>query len=211
MSFAAQKIFAEIEDKKSKFVNKDTDLSKDPGNEASNNFLFREIYTHNYMHVLLNETSLNKIVNFIVSKNTNYVLEVCAGMGLLAALIKSYGVPVIATDILHQSEAFFYENNTIKLCSNDFSIVEQMSSVCAVKRFPTNILICCWPSPNALRYCLPFYKGKYIIYIGELGGEACETQLFFNELEESFNCIDEVEILNFYDMHDRCLIYERRA
>lgn len=125
---ASQKFFAFMEnDKNTHFDN--TWLSHMP--MLCKNASYRGlVYTRHYMWPLLDETSLNEIVTFIKS-NGNKGLEICAGKGLFAALLKSYDVEVKATDSEKQAKVFIYRDNAIVECGK---ICEECSYLCNMSK-----------------------------------------------------------------------------
>lgn len=209
---ASQRFFQKLELQKEIYFKKKINLgiynNADDYNMVSE---YRSKYIDNYMLPLLDDESLNKIVSFIKGTNVDKILEVCAGSGLLAALLLSLltDVTIITTDITEQYRVWEYRDNAIKLLRGK-SNVEVLDSVNAVVKYETDMLLCCWPFPNTLLPCVGIFKGTYIIYIGEPDPGCCESEMFFDEINELFNCIKTITIPTFYTYHDVCLVYKRK-
>ena len=58
--------------------------------------------------------------------------------------------------------------------------------------------------------CLKYFKGKYVIYIGEGYGGCTADDLFHSELKNKYNLINEIYIPQWDGIHDSLYIYEKK-
>lgn len=116
------------------------------------------------------------------------VLEICAGNGLLASLLRERGVDIHPTSLFRtmdgHREGFFCE-------------VEELDARTAADRYREthDILLVCWPDPDeiAMQACLLWGEERPIVFIGEvtdlengyLGG--CASDLFFELSDETLS------------------------
>ena len=81
-----------------------------------------------------------------------------------------------------------------------------------LRSYPHATLFLCWPlydKPMASR-CLKFYKGGCVAYIGEQNGGCCGDDKFHELLERDFEVVREVEIPQWYGIHDCLGIWRRK-
>lgn len=212
MTSVSQRFFQNLELEKELYFKRKVDLSIYSNRTELDEILgYRDWYTWKYMWFLLDDTSLNEIVTFIKGINVATILEVCSGYGLFAALLESHGIFVKTTDILKQNKVWSYKNDCIEEIFTDcVTKVEVLSSEAAVEKYQADMLVCCWPRKNTVLPCLPKYKGKYILYIGELESGSCEGSKFFNYVEELFELIETIYIPKFCSARDFCDVYRRK-
>jgi hypothetical protein len=87
--------------------------------------------------------------------------------------------------------------------------VEQCDGVVAAAEAP-GALMFIWPfyRDNWAARALGDYKGKTVIYVGELKGGCCAEDAFFEVLED-WRCCHYVELPTVYGIHDALYVYER--
>ncbi|NTF17853.1 hypothetical protein G6L37_05520 [Agrobacterium rubi] len=114
------------------------------------------------------------------------VLEVCAGNGLLAHLLRERGVDIHPTTIFRSMDG----HGLGLYCQ-----VEELDARDAAARYREShdILLMCWPDPDevAMQACLLWGEQRPVVFIGEvtdlevghLGG--CASDLFFELSEET--------------------------
>lgn len=125
------------------------------------------------------------------------VVEVGAGSGYWAWLMRQAGLPVAAFDI--------------KPPSFTWTRVDA-SDERAAAYFPSYTLFLCWPpwntdmAANALR----LYQGDHVAYVGEwMGGSG--NFAFFSQLTSEFNMIGLINIPQWRNRDDRLMIFRRRS
>jgi hypothetical protein len=152
-----------------------------------------------FCFAVLTEDMINKI------KPYGPILEVGAGTGYWAYETKKRGVDYLATD------AYTLPSNKYFPSSKAWEHVYSYTAVDAVKRFPDRTLLMCWPE-----YCkswaveaLREYKGDIFIYVGEEEGGCCADDDFFEHLGNYWDEREQLDMPQFFGLHDVAIIYER--
>ena len=159
---------------------------------------WRRKLTRKYSWAVPNEKALQAITKYTP------LIEIGAGTGFWAMLLKNRGVKIITYD-LYPFKKNLYHNQT-----QWFPIKKGTPLV--LKNYLERNLFLCWPPYNdkmALE-CLKRFKGKIIIYIGEKKGGCNAIDKFFEVLEKNFQLVEEIKIPQWWDVHD-CLIIWSRA
>lgn len=128
------------------------------------------------------------------------IVEIGAGTGYWAYLLKGMGVDVVCYDIAIENKPpenvwHFIENGDEK----------------RVDEHADRALFLCWPNyatPMAAN-CLKRYKGDTVIYIGEGSGGCTGDGEFHEILENEWCVIETIEILKWSGIHDHLWIYHR--
>lgn len=158
----------------------------------------RKHFVHHYSWAVPDLTVLNVIKEFL-SKNDK-ILEVYAGTGLWASLIKNSGFDIITTDLDPYSPIRFTD-------------VINLSSVEAVQLYKDcNVLFMCWPPydcPSA-GDCLKHFTGNKIIFIGEMVNGCTADHSFYYELETNFD-ITRIPMKRWFGIYDYLFLGERRT
>lgn len=106
------------------------------------------------------------------------ILEIGAGSGFWAALLKRNNCDIIATTIDNESYPF----------SKKFSEIEYLPAIDAIKKYPDRTVLCSWPSvDNWVEKALPYIKNNLIL-TGEL--ESIASDKFYDILEDEFKEIN---------------------
>jgi hypothetical protein len=131
-----------------------------------------------------------------VSKYSARVVEIGAGSGYWAWMMRQAGIAVAAFDTA--SPSFTWDQ--VARCDER-----------AVLLYPDHTLFLCWPPWNSdMAYnALAWHQGDYLVYVGEwMGGSA--NPRFFALLASTFEAIDVVAIPQWYNRDDRLVIFRRR-
>lgn len=131
-----------------------------------------------YTHSLLDYNAIQQI-----KKLKGSVLEIGAGHGLNAKLLKYAGITVYPID------------------KKQYDGVEQMDYREAIKKYKTDILLLVWPSYNSnVAYnSVKLFNGCYVIYVGEPEGYATANDKFFELLDTEYKEIYKRPLPAFYD------------
>jgi hypothetical protein len=124
------------------------------------------------------------------------VVEVAAGSGYWAWLMRQAGIDVAAFDL--DPPAFTWSG----IDRRDHS---------AVSDYPDKTLLLCWPpwATGVAAEALAAFKGEHVVYIGEWMGCNAEPN-FFAWLAWYFECIDGAAIPQWYMRDDRVFVFRRR-
>ena len=162
-------------------------------------FDLREQMRQEYCFAVLTHEMIDKI------KPYGPILEVGAGTGYWAYEFKKRGVNYLATD------AHPGRGNKYFAGAKAWSKVETRTAVEAVRCYLDRTLLMCWPE-----YCetwpveaLKEYKGDIFIYIGEEEGGCCADDDFFEYLHSHWDEREELDMPQFFGLHDVAIIYER--
>jgi hypothetical protein len=131
-----------------------------------------------------------------VSRYSTSVVEIGAGRGYWAWMMRQAGIAVAAFDA--GSFPFTWD----KVVRGDER---------AVLFYPDHTLFLCWPPWNSdMAYnALAWHRGDYVVYVGEwMGG--CANQRFFTLLASTFEAIDLANIPQWCNRDDRLVIFKRR-
>lgn len=174
------------------------------GAEIKMDALFaRERLVHEYAWAIPNDAALKTIASH------GPIVEIGAGNGYWAMLLRERGVDVAAYDPVPYEEGHYIEIAGKVVTRKEWSKVEAGDHT-AVARHPDRTLFLCWPS-NAESWAaeaLSLYKGDKVIYIGEWGG--CTADAAFHVgLEERWHPIARVNIPNFWPVHDFLSVWQR--
>ena len=184
-------------------------------------FSFRKSYIQKYAHAIPTRTALNTIASFAP------ILEMGAGTGYWASLLRAQGVDVLCYDKNPPGQPgsdsnHFHEGGTCwtEVLQGDDS---------AIDFHPHHTLLLCWPPPNSdmpVR-ALTLYRGERFIYIGELpedeDGYLYFTHLgkpvrkgititpqFFTELRRGWDLLERVELPHWEICLDNLYVFKRK-
>jgi hypothetical protein len=169
---------------------------------------FRKGLMRKYAHAIPTAEALATIARF------GPVLEIGAGTGYWASLLKQCGVDVLCYDTAPPSAVAtanrFHGNAGV------WTDVARGNET-VIDLFPQRTLLLCWPPP---RDEMPFralrrYRGRSFIYIGELprGGDSegvTVSSQFLSSLESEWRLIQSVELPHWEICWDNLYIFERQ-
>jgi hypothetical protein len=164
-------------------------------------------FTHKYAWGIPNEEVLDKIAEF------SPLVEIGAGTGYWAYLLRKMGVDVLAFDCCPPSTDLGVENvfhtravTWTDVLSGDESVLESIVD---------RTLFLCWPpenSPMAFN-TLSKYKGNTLLFVGIDQGHATGDPTFFELLDEGWNLegdCQSVDIPRWPGRTDALWIYHRK-
>ena len=159
--------------------------------------LRREL-TRKYSWAVPNKRAIRTIAKY------SPIIEIGAGTGYWAMLLKKHGVDIIAYD-LYPFKENLYHNSTqwFPVKKGSFKILEDYSR---------RNLFLCWPFYNDIMAleCLKEFKGDILIYIGEKINGCNATNEFFEDLEKRFKLIKKVNIPQWWRLYDYLTVWKRR-
>lgn len=163
----------------------------------------RDFYRRKYSFAIPTNEIINEIIKY------SPIIEIGAGSGYWAYLIKKHGGEIIAfdnsqrnRDWIEHRKAMFFTNDWFNVGFGDEE---------RVKYYPDHTLFLCWVGLGADygTKALKNYKGKHLIYIGEGKGDCCANDKFFKYLNKHFVDKKYIEIPSWYGIHDYFTVYER--
>jgi hypothetical protein len=162
----------------------------------------RGYFTKKYSWAVPNKTAIQKIKKF---SKKEQILEVGAGLGLWAYLLREAGANVIATD-----DFSWKKKNQNK---RNFTKVEKLNVQNSLNKYKdAGVLLLVWPpydkpmANNALKK----FKGNKLVYIGEDEEGATANDNFDNRLEKHWEQVDQYNIPQWIGLHDNMKFYERK-
>lgn len=139
--------------------------------------------------------ALNKIKQF------SPIIEMGAGTGYWAYLLKEVGTEIVA-----------YDNFSRKDMQHGYWFPVALGSHEKVKEHPNHTLLLVWPpyEDDFACNCLNSYKGEIVLYVGECAGGCTANDKFFDVLTKAFEEPEYVEIPRWCGMFDFMGIYRRK-
>jgi hypothetical protein len=130
------------------------------------------------------------------------LVEIGAGTGYWAYLLRQLGVNIKCYDQMPYKEQVDNKWSKVKIGTP--------KTLLWVKK--KRNLFLCWPPSNypMAKECLKYFRGKYVIYIGESEGGCNASDDFFNILREDYEEIEhEAWIPHWFGLHDYLSIWRK--
>jgi hypothetical protein len=138
------------------------------------------------------------------------LVEIGAGTGYWASLLRSRGVDILAYDIAppHLIENHYHVKLTYTEVLHGGPHAPHVLSALGGDR----TLLLCWPPYLDSMACdsLRSYRGKHVIFVGEYQG-CCADEQFFDMLSQSYDEVKTVEIPKFDCINDYLTVFRRHA
>lgn len=170
--------------------------------DRQNELKRRDYFARRYAWAVPNKTAIQKIKKFAKKEQ---ILEVGAGLGLWAYLLREAGANVIATDDFSWKKKVQNKRN--------FTEVEKLNVQKSINKYKdAGVLLLVWPpydepmANNALKK----FKGNKLVYIGEGEGETTADDNFYDRLEKYWKQVDQYDIPGWVYIHDNMKFYERK-
>lgn len=166
-------------------------------------FPAREGMVRKYSWAIPNEEALQTIARYAP------ILEIGAGTGYWAYLLRQMGVEVAALDLNPPREDS--DCNPHHPFQSTWTHVRKPFGP-GLAVYHKHALFLCWPpydSPMARRWLLR-YPGDTVIYVGEWRGGCTADDDFFFHLERLFEPIEYVSIPQWPGLHDSLSIWRRK-
>lgn len=150
----------------------------------------REMATKKYAWAIPNQQIIDALVKL------SPIIEIGAGSGYWASLIKSSGGEIQAFD----SHPWLYPYFEVKEGSEE-----------VLKEHKVKTLFLCWPPyGEKMAYrSLKLFKGNNLVYIGE-GSGGCTGDDKFHELLKSWTLVETIKIPSYPGINDKAWIYSRK-
>lgn len=137
------------------------------------------------------------------------IVEIGAGAGYWAWLLRKRGVDVVAYDAEPPRRGS--EINNWHKDTPTWTVVDRGGAGSAANHADRTLLLC-WPpydDPMAAD-ALKAFAGRRVVFVGESEGGCTANDEFFELLDRDFDCAADVEIPQFDGMHDRLSLWERK-
>jgi hypothetical protein len=135
------------------------------------------------------------------------LLEVGAGTGYWAALLRDRGIDVQATDAEPAG-------NTYHRDGRSWTEVTRSVAVDAVKAWPDRTLLICWPPPDddtAGYAAVRAYTGDTVLYVGGGADGPTGTARLHRELDLNWTVTDELALPSWPGIPDRLTVWRRSS
>lgn len=134
------------------------------------------------------------------------IVEMGAGKGYWASLLKSMGVNVVAYDAAPP------QMNETDFCSVGTFTDVQVGGPEVLGEMPERTLMLCWPSYNTsfAHECLKHYKGNTVVFVGESMGGCTGNAAFFDTLEAEYDGVRYHPIPRWYGINDALTVWSRK-
>jgi hypothetical protein len=164
-------------------------------------WFIREIFTHKFAWAV----PCREAVEIIV-KHCPRIVELAAGTGLWATILRRAGADVVPTEPL---------TNTRSLQIGSFTDRVDLDGLAAARAYPDRDILCIWPHQDAewlTQACEELAPGRAVAYIGETHA-TCAPDSFFDLIrnERRFETIDGMVMPRFPGMRDVLIIARKIA
>ncbi len=134
------------------------------------------------------------------------IVELGAGTGYWAFLLRRRGVDVVAYDIAPPGQT----PNRYKFEPRTWTAVEQ-GGVDVLARHGNRTLFLCWPSyrDSFAGDALAAYRGRRLVYVGEPRGGHTADGAFFNRLDADWHLVETLAIPRWPGVNDALYVYLR--
>lgn len=155
-------------------------------------------FQKNYSWAIPCKEAIECIYNFSEKEK---ILEIGAGLGLWAQLLKLRGVNIIATDNFMSHT----DKNKERYC-----YIEDIDANGAIEKYDVKILLIIWPPmTNMATEAVKRFNGNKIIYIGEKKGGCTGNSSFFDLLQKEWKLVSNIDIPNWYTTNDSIYLYSK--
>lgn len=184
-------------------------LKLGPLNEIASRYATRQTLVKSYSWAIPNENAINTIKKF------SPIIEIGAGNGYWAWLLREEGVDIVALDHLPPDRApnFFFNYKDIKTEWKPRATWTPVGDggPRSILQYPGRTLLLCWPpyQTKMAASCLAHYRGEYIIYVGEGQGGCTGSKQFHRELEHHWKQIEIIDIPQWPNIYDSLFIWQR--
>lgn len=135
------------------------------------------------------------------------VVEVGAGTGYWAMLLRERGMDVVAYD-QHPPAVGAQDNHWHQNVPTWTAVLAGPAEVAA--DHPDRTLLLCWPPMGYMAgRALAAYTGGTVVYVGEPAGNCTAGDDFFARLAREWLAVGEVKIWRWYGCTDRVTVYTR--
>jgi hypothetical protein len=166
-------------------------------------FAVRDKLVRMYAWAIPTEEALKMICKY------SPIVEIGAGTGYWASLLKAMGADVICYDLpigtIDSISKFRLRH--VEHIWHPINLGNEES----VRKHDDRTLFLCWPpydEPMAYN-CLKKYRGKTVVYIGEGQGMCTGDDRFHRELNTKWNEVESCEIVVWTGIYDRLTVYTR--
>lgn len=165
--------------------------------------LDRSDYVHKYAWSITDPAS----VVFVATHAHHGLVDPMAGTGYWAYVLAQLDVETVCYDLHAPDENHWHSG------MEPWVDIEQLDATLSVVKHPDRTLMLAWPpySDDIGARTVNAYRGDRIIYIGEGHGGCTGNDLLHDVLEEEWNELAEHRPIQWWGLHDRITVYERRT
>lgn len=144
----------------------------------------------------------DEALDTIKRHSENGLVEIGAGTGYWAGLLRARGVDVVAYD-LQPYDSYNADGQWSEVLRGGQS---------KVREHPDRTLFLCWPPYNRpmAREALRYYAGDTLVYIGEGYGGCTGDDRFHRQLNLHWSEVEDVGLPQWYGIHDGLMVYKRK-
>ena len=142
------------------------------------------------------------------------ILEIGAGTGYWAYLLRQRGVDVLAFDANPPLD----DTHSNRFHRNDLAVGVTWTEVVTggpeqAAEHPERTLFLCWPPPGdpMAAHALAVYQGERVVFIGEWNPKTAADETFFAALEANWELEEAYELPRWFGMKDRLSAWVRRG
>lgn len=159
-------------------------------------FAAREHFVRKYSWAIPDEHAVRAIAKL------SPIVEVGAGTGYWAWLLRQAGADVVATDLVLAKQ----------VSRRRWTDIEPATGEMAAAAYPHRTLMLCWPTYQATwsYEALVAYQGRRVVYVGEGDGGCTGCEKFHGELEQGWRQIGSIPLPQWEGIHDYVRVFKRR-
>jgi hypothetical protein len=167
----------------------------------------RRDLTRRFSWAIPNADAVRALSAFVGARG---IVEVGAGTGYWAWLLRQAGSDVLATDAAPPREVL--DHNVWHPRARPWVSIAQGDAAEAAAAYPDRCLLLCWPpSTNDMAaHALAAYRGDAVAYVGEPPGGATATLPFHEALDAEWELADCIRIPRFERQDDALELYRRK-
>jgi len=161
----------------------------------------RSLFTLVISWTAIDIDTIEQISNVLIENDVTTILDPLAGHGFIDILFQSCGMNTISFDIKLQDEQRRWTN-----------ITQADALTLNMEEFKDTCLLLSWVDygSDLGEQLIKKFMGKYVIYIGEIGGCTGNGD-DFAELDSNWTEIQYFKISTFYGINDQCYLFKRKV
>lgn len=165
----------------------------------------RDWCCHLYAYATPNDDALTML------KEYQPLVEIGAGTGFWASLLLERGIAITSYDKAPPQDKKCKKLNEFHANANTFSLIKTGGPDTLSSQSEHHNLFLCYPPPNdpMARNCLKYFKGKFIIHVGEYAGDTADRS-FESELHKGYQLVKRIDLPNWCNTAYAMTIWQRK-